>query len=1035
MADAPQLDRPGVEIIQEFRNATPTIAIPAMPACIVGPAKQVVEAVQDDGTLNSDALVDVPARLTTPYVSTPFEYAGIGGATLALEVNNGPAVSVVLPGTNPTVDQIADAWNEEAVPGTIAEVEVSGVQKRVVIRTLSADANASLRVNSATTGSVLTALSLLVGYTYVGQAGYMNLLNMRLQQSDFPDPRNNIDDLLIDIETLRLFVNPGSGGAFEVLRTEGFLLGATSAVAVQDDGDGDNLSPYLNFASANFRKTAAVFTGNIDLSTTFGNFNTKTLILAVDGVTLPTVTFVSPANAAAVISQINAGLGVSIATLGAGNLLVLTSTTDGVGSTIQRIGGNIETANLGMAVGAYAAGRASKARAQGNADLTAVTYSTQVHNRVIRLSANGEPWQQLVFPTSVTTAAGVVSALNALFGAGFAALNAVNQLVLLAPSSFGGTETTLRLDTSASDSTLTDALGLTASGSPFDTTDVVRGNPKPPMVGDEVWVDGIRLGTITEIPASPVNRLRLSAEQLLSFTGSTWFIVAKGLDNSAATVTRPSSNLIVDENTGSMLIRHEIFHTTAGVPVVAGPLSTYLAYTALRLDVSPAKAAGDFNLLRIGSLSDLDTKLAPIDTQNPLGFGMFCAMLNAPAIEVTGCGIDETNASAPEGTLDSYARALEFLESKPVYAIAPLTHSTDVGIVAKAHVDTMSEPGNNQERIAILNPARPSRKSSTLIASGATANVAGAPTDDIQTGLANLQSLLAAAGKPGPTYTEDDMVYIEFEDDTNKYLIASVANGVVTVNNGPLADNDDGFFLDAAGSDVFTAVVVDRPFTVKIRGLELTNLTDEAAAYADIARGFLDRRVIVTAPSQAKASIDGLETVVEGYYMAAGLAGRKSSKPPQLPLTEDVLVGFSGIVDSTRYGELQLKIMCGGGLWVFYQENDTPFVRTRHQLTSDLTSILTRESSITDALDYAATILRVTFKNFTGRFNITTDLLDALAIVLDGVRDFLLRNGVFAAFDAVQIVQDETEEDAIDVIVDVTTLKPANKIRVTMRVV
>src|SRR4051812_91285 len=108
MSEAPQLDRPGVEVIQEFVATTPTILRPSLQACIVGPCKQVVEAVTDEGTLDSDALVSVPARLTSPFVATPFQYPGIGGNSLYLSVNNGPAAEIALPGTDPTAAQIVD---------------------------------------------------------------------------------------------------------------------------------------------------------------------------------------------------------------------------------------------------------------------------------------------------------------------------------------------------------------------------------------------------------------------------------------------------------------------------------------------------------------------------------------------------------------------------------------------------------------------------------------------------------------------------------------------------------------------------------------------------------------------------------------------------------------------------------------------------------------------------------------------------------------------------------------------------------------
>lgn len=1039
MADAPQMARPQVQVIQEFLAQNPTILRPTMPACILGPARQVVEAVQDDGSLNSGALIAMPARLASPFIGTPFQLTSTGGNALVIAVNNGVPESVTFPGTNPTHDEAADAINTAAIAGLIAEVEVSGTQKRLVLRTTGKDENSILQIITGTHASILTALGVTIGYTVRGSSGYTNYLKSRIQKSDYPDPRGNIIDLDIDYDTVRVFMNPGSGSAREALRTESFLDGATSAVSVQDDGDSDNLSPYLNFASASFRALAAILTGATDLSSTFGSIGVGTLIIAADGVTLPTVTFSNPGNAGAVISQINAGLGGAYATLGAGNLLVLTSLTSGPGSSIERIGGNVSSGNIGLAVGAFAGGKPSRARAQGLVDISALTYASQVQGRVLRMALNGEPYQTLTVPASVTTAANLVTAINALWGAGVAALNTPNNLILAVPSamgSFGGVESVIRIDKDVSDVALLTNLGLTTSGAPFETKTAVHGRSFAPMVGDEVWVDGVRVGYVTELPPSAVNRLRLDAEQLLSFTGSTWAIVAKGIDNSAATATRPASNLIVDENSGTITVKHEMFHDTAGVETAAGPLGLYLAYTALRKDVSPAKTVSTFELLRIGSLDDLDAQLAPVSPENPLALGMYFAMLNAPGVEVTGCGIDEATSTTPEGTQDAYARGFEHLESKDVYSIVPLTHDMSVGGIGKLHVDAMSEPEMGLERIVLLNPERPTRLSSTLVASGTKGNVSGAPTDVVQTGVANLQALLAAAGKPGPSYSITDGVYLDFEDDTNHYLVQSVSSGAVTINDGPLTTgNTDGFFYDDAGGDVFASAIVDRPFSIKIRGAVLANRTDEAVAYADIGRGFKDRRVIVTAPDTAIASIDGLLQQVAGYYMNCGLAGRKSSKNPQQPMTEDTLAGFDGVVGATeRYSEPQLRIMCGGGLWVVYQDAAGQPLRTRHQLTTDVATVQTKESSITDALDYAAKTLRVAFATFIGRFNITTSLQDALSLVADGLKDFFLRAGIFEKFEVVSIFQYENEPDALGIIVDVGTLKPANTIRVTMRI-
>ena len=932
MSEALQLDRPGVEVITQFAATAPTILRPSLQACIVGPCRQVVEAVLDDGSLSTDALVTTPARLTTPYLTAPFRYVGVGGQSLILSVNNAPPTPIVLPAVDPTAEQIADAIRTAGVTGLNALVETSGTQQRVVLETLSSGDNAALSVHPQTSAAVLTAFGLAPGFVTRGMSGYNNQQALRVQLRDYPDPRGNQKDLAIDYSSIRAFINPGSGAVREISRNQGFVQGATSAVTVVDDGDGDAVSPYFEFADADF------------------------------------------------------------------------------------------------------AAPPTKAHVEGTASVAGLDYPAAVQGKVLRMAIGGEAFQSLTFADTVATEAELTAAIDTLFGDGTATVEN-DHLVLSPAEGFGGQQSSVQIDKQASNADLLTALGLTGAGAPFETADVVRGGAYTPQVGDEVWVNGLRFGLIVEVPGTPVTRLRLDTERPLTFTATTWYILARGLQNAAASAARPGSELLVDENTGTLTITAGLFHDTAGVPTKAQGLLLYLAYDALRLDVTPRKRASDFNLLRVGSLTDLEDQLAPVDTQNPLALGMYFALLNAPGLEVTGCGVDEVNANAPEGTPDAYARTFEYLESKEIYTIVPLTHSPDVGAIASVHVTAMSEPANGLERKVLLNPMRPTRRSNTVIASGARANVSSPPTDTIETGIANLQALMAAAGKPGPTFTEEDGVFLQLENDGNKYLVESVASGAVTLNNGPLVNNIDGYYFDGEGDPTFEELIVDRPFSIFIRGASVTNRTEEAAAYGDLGRGYKNKRVYCVAPDTLKTTLDGLEAAVPGYYAAAALAGRIAAKNPSQPMTEDVLVGFTGCVGTQeRYSEPQLRIMAGGGVWILYQEADGQPVRTRHQLSTDVSTLLTREASILDAVDYASKTLRTTFRNFVGRFNVTTGLVEALNLVCDGVSDFLVSNGIFSRFEVVQLQQDVNRPDEINIIADVVTLKPLNKIRITLRV-
>lgn len=1038
-----QQERPAVKIATQFKTVSIDVQASALPACIVGPGYEIVEAVLDDGSLNTNARLALPGQLAFPWVSTPFQYSGVGGAALGLVVNNGVEQVVTMGGSGArTVDQVAADIRAAAIVGLSVAVEVSGTQKRVVLRTQLTGDFASLAIGTSTAAGCLSGFSIRKGQTAYGHSGYTNYLDLVTPKSAYPNPRGNLAELAVDFSTVRLFVANGSGSYKEALRTEALLTGGTSAVTAADDGDGDNLTPYLSFASANFKTAAATVTGTVDLTTlTYGlggPFDPGvSLVFSLNGAAPITVTLnTSIANAAAVVAAINVAAGASVASLNGSNHLVLTSAVAGYSSKIEFSSAGTSTANavLGFTSGAIYQGSPSKALAVGTADLTAVNHAANVHGRVLKMSVDGADFQTLVFPNTTAVAADLITAINGLWGAGVAVLSAANTLELWSQVQFGGRESIIEIDKTVSDATLLTALGLAATG-PFTSVDYIRGNAFPVAVGDEIWVDGLRLGLVTEIPASYTNRLRLDSEKALTFTGSTWFIVAKGLDNSAQTATRPTSQLMIDEETGEVVVDHCLFWDSAGAMSKVGPMSTYLGYKALRLDLTAS--AANPGLIRSGSTTEIESLYGPIDPENPLGLGLYLAALSSPLVETTGTGVDAVSASEPEGTAAAYTRAFEFLESKSVYSIVPLTHSTYVAQIGQIHVDAMSLPDSGLERILLTNPARPTRKTDSLIASGSLGNVSGVPTSTVQTGLADLQMLLATAGKPGPTFTEGDGVYLQFENDTNLYLIASVSGSLVTLNPGPLTTVDSPFY-DAGGSPVFSATIVDRPFSIKVLGATFSNMTEEAEAYSDIGRIFQDRRVLCTMPDTGVATLGGLDRTLPGYFLNCSLAGVIASKKASDPLTESVLPSFKGVKGSAeRYGETGMKIISGGGLWCFYQEGTgtNTVVKTRQQLTTDMSSIEKKEFSITNALDYAAVVTRIAVKIFIGRYNVTTSVQDAISLVMHALADYFVKEiGLFSKFEITAIRVSSSRPDGFEVDVTVGVLYPTNTINITFMV-
>jgi len=517
--------------------------------------------------------------------------------------------------------------------------------------------------------------------------------------------------------------------------------------------------------------------------------------------------------------------------------------------------------------------------------------------------------------------------------------------------------------------------------------------------------------------------------------GDNFYIRAKNLTGAA---TRPQPELQVAS--GPMpQIAPDLLRDTAGVPSSTAKSNVYMYYEALRKDVSTA--AQRPNLLKVGSITDLESLLSPISADNPLALGLYFALLNVTNVEVTGIGVDESSDDAPEGTVEAFTRAADFLEGVEVYAIAPLTLDRTVAQVYSLHASGMSEPDQKGERVVLMSTGLPTHELDTLVASGTDGNSLGADTFD--TGIPNLSNLLLNAGVPNPvgTISADEGVFLDIATDGEYYSVESVSGSIVTIRRTfTSGENEDGFYAQAP--DLFPpsgGTLISETFAVKVRGaaLALANgMPDNSAiasTVASFAQTFQNRRFWHIVPDSCAALIDGVEQLLPSYYICAAYAGLIAGQPPQQSFTNFPLTGITRVIGSNdRFSESQLNVMAGGGNWVVVQDTEVSPVIARMALTTDVTSIETRTDSITKVVDFTAKIMRQSYKNFIGRFNVTQGFLDSLGHVGQGVLQFLIETGVLIGGNLNNIVQDEAAPDTVLVDVTLDPPYPCNYIRLTL---
>lgn len=1036
---AAELPRPGVEVIQEFRTVTPTIITPTLVPNVVGVGKQIVDLLVDSGAgssvLNSDALIVLPgAFVASAAVGSPAVYGGLDGLELVLAFNNGPDITVlfsdpIAAGLTPAsvVAQIQAAFTAAGVTAGRASLIGDGLTQ-FQVRTIGVGPFQFIDVKFGTSAAVASAFGIGIGRRYQGLNSYDQLITEVLQLS-FPDPRGNLSELEIDNDSVRAFVGTGHGGFRESLRDSAFLRNG-----VVDD-------------------PAVTTEGTTDLVGAFPVIVAHTLNIKVNGGATQPFIASSPANAAALIAQLTAQLTGVTFSLGTGtpNGLVITSVLTGAGASVQIISGTlialigltVETV-VGFNIAAIDDGNGDQftsllqfqnenftatptaAVVTGNIDITGLTYPGDLAGKTVAING-GDQTQTVEFSATIANAAAVLSELNAVLTPAAGGK--------LTASLFGGTDLRFTHVKLGTDSVINIVGGtaLTTLGLLVGTT---RGVPSKPKPGDELWIDGVLLGTVSKVaPGGNVNVLQVAAQQVISLdVGSNFYITAKNLPDTAP---RPVPDLVVDLN-GTVSLKQEQLRDTAGNRVATtGPL--YIAYTAVRKDVTAL--AANPGLLKFDNTTQLEQALAPINAENPLALGLFFALLNAPGIQVTGLGVDAVSADSPFGTVEAFTRAAEFLEGFEVYAIAPLTHDATVHQLFNTHVTAMSAPGAKGERVALVNPSLPTHKLDTLVASGTDGNTVGPGGLVFDTGIASLTALIQAAGiNPVGTIPASAGLFLDIASDTKQYSIESVAGSHVTIRvTFSPGDNDDSFYstTDLDDSPLPTALI-EEAFSVKVRGASLVTVTGPdkngiADTIAAVGKSYGNRRLWMTVPDSCAATVSGSEALIDGFYMNAALAGMVGQNPPQQSFTNFPIAGFTRVIGSNdTFNERQLNVMAGGGAWVIIQEAAGAALLSRMALTTDLTSVETRTDSITKVVDFTAKFLRRSLRNFIGRFNITQGFLDTLGSVIQGVCGLLVETGVLIGFNLNNIIQDENAPDTVLIDVTLDVPFPCNYIRLTL---
>jgi hypothetical protein len=496
--------------------------------------------------------------------------------------------------------------------------------------------------------------------------------------------------------------------------------------------------------------------------------------------------------------------------------------------------------------------------------------------------------------------------------------------------------------------------------------------------------DQIRPGDILRFEQTPAN-LELSDTQVAT-TNTDDYIVISVVSRTQLQI----SKALADEDR----LEYNLFRGGSA----AGTVS--ISYRARRQDgVGVCFEARD--------LVEVEAALGTIAPENPLAFGMALALANTNQLVAgTMVALDST---------DNWQEAADYIETKEsAYAIVPLTTNPVAHQIFQKHVNFMSEPRQKGERIVFINPLN--------------------PTEEIYQTAKTDGSITANAGQGTSTFTSA----------TSDFLTAEVPVGAlveISAGGPPLIGAQPVTTFQVASIDSATQLTVlgevDAPvaaltFTVESGTFSKLDLARNAAARG---QAYDDRRVFYVFPETVKTVVAESEVTVNSYFASAAIAGLVSGVNPSQGFTNFPLAGFTGVIGSTEFFSRQDQAtIAGGGVWILEEPVAGGPISTRHQLSTDVSTIEFRELSITKAIDFVAKFFRLQLKDLIGVNVINTNFLQnilrpaAEAVVRDIIEDTVVGEGTRI----VSIRQSTDQPDTVEVDVRVDVLYPANYIDVTL---
>lgn len=355
--------------------------------------------------------------------------------------------------------------------------------------------------------------------------------------------------------------------------------------------------------------------------------------------------------------------------------------------------------------------------------------------------------------------------------------------------------------------------------------------------------------------------------------------------------------------------------------------------------------------------ADILRELGTFDTpDNPLAYGAHIMLLNNASRTVRYIAVESDD-------LAGYSKALERASvTTEVYAFCPLTEDRDIIEAVVGDCKRLSTPEEKSWRIAFF-------------------SLPTAESEDVTPHVYDVPEKCRVVSKVLTCYNGDT---------ANASTVAKFTE-TVRVGDSVTVVNTSGTAVETTVAEVTSNNTLR--LTDAVAGASTENcrfiLTHKRAraeyvsAIAATSQSFRNRRAYNVFPNRLRAS-DG--SYVSGMYAAAAVCSLACSVPPQQPITNVEINGFTDLPDVySKFNRDELNEIAAGGTLILMQDKIGGLVYVRHQISTaysdgDLNST---ELSLVKNLDSVSYYFANRFAPYNGRYNVSDDLITELRGILE----------------------------------------------------